>query len=201
MKNFILLLFTLFHFTASAQWTGTVGRYAQGNDVKQAQLMGYGTDELYNKPQLRFAKWDGSRKAVFLYDFFMVSMSTPAYLDEGEDPYANLEVIFIFKNDAKNKKWKVTEFQAVGKDDISTKESTVFKQLFVFELTNIDTHEKLGRLAVFDKLKASREVVVTVTDDYSDVTNVCRFQVRKFRNLIKKVESDRYKSKKGALLN
>ena len=208
MKKLLTLLLIIgFCINSNAQYKGTFGSYYQKEDYKWAKLTGYGTDNEagFEAPILHFIKEDNASAYIYLNDCFMFSYHTEkAYAltikPKDENKYQNLEVYFIFKNDKKNKKWKLSNFDLGGKTEKYSNELLEnYSALFIFEIENVDTKERLSTLEIIDKLKESKEVIISIQDD--NWKNICRFQVRKHKNKIKKVLSDKYKSIQEELLN
>ena len=170
----------------------TVGEYIQGKNYKAVHLTGYGTNVSggYDTPSLRLNKFDKGNVNLYLKDIF------PFEKDE------NLEVIFIFQDEEKNKEWKVTRSSFGCQNE---KYPSFFECFFVNEITNISTGEILdSNIKIAEKLISSNELVIKVGDDYSkeeDDSNVCRFKLKKFKKRFKKVLSSKYFSKDEELMN
>ena len=221
-KLFTLLLIIGFCFNTNSQYKGTRGYYYQNKDHKMTVLSGYSTSApepfttgySTNRPVLKFVKWDDmtdpyiyiTNAYIFDYNFNLSKED----IEDGDTITENLKVFFIFKSDKKNKKWEVTDWEMLCKNEKeSEKKDTEFPNdsytysydCFKFkELTNIDTGEKLDALGIIKKIAKTKEVLITIKDDFSDI-NICRFQGKKMKRWIGRVLSDKYKSKDGELLN
>ena len=207
MKKIILPALILFclSFNYSFAQKSTSATYTQGKNYKQCQLYGYGTDKAvgYDSPRMIFFQFDGGSSNLYLYEIFSFSYygTKPMQYKYGSDSLDdNLEVFFIFVDDKKNKKWKLTRYAFGGKD--KHYEDT-YSQLFIYEIKNTSTGKILNKMQIIDKLIESKEVVITLTDDLTDTgeDNVCRFQTKKHKNKIEKVFSDKHFSKDQELLN
>ena len=207
MKKIILPALILFclSFNYSFAQKSTSGYYTQGKDYKSCVLYGYGTDKAggYDRPLLAFNKFDKGSSNLYLKEIFAFSYygTTQNANENGSDSLdENLEVFFIFSNDKKNKKWKLTKYTFGGEDKDAP---DFYNNLFIYEIENISTGNTLNRSQIIDKLIESKEVVITVTDDLTETgeDNICRFQVKKHKNKIEKVFSDKHFSKDQELLN
>ena len=220
-KLFTLLLIIGFCFNTNSQYKGTRGRYYQKKDYKMVELAGYSTSAgvfttgyVSNRPVIVFVKND-SDVAPYIYitnahTFDYTFNLSKEDIEDGDTITENLKVFFIFKSDKKNKKWEVTDWEMLCKNEKeSEKKDTEFPNdsytysydCFKFkELTNIDTGEKLDALGIIKKIAKTKEVLITIKDDFSDI-NICRFQGKKMKRWIGRVLSDKYKSKDGELLN
>ena len=128
-------------------------------------------------------------------------------IEDGDTASDNLKVFFIFKSDKKNKRWEVTDWDMFAKvEKYSDKKKTNERYSYAYdsfkfkELTNIDTGEKLDEVGIIKKIAKTKEFLITLEDEYTDI-NICRFQGKKWKRYIGKVLSDKYKSKDGELLN
>ena len=186
-----LFLLTLNHsFSQSKNYTK--GVYTQGKDYKAVKLTGYGTDYDggYDAPVLIVNKFDKGNINIYLTEIF------PFMKDE------NLEVTFIFPNDKKNNKWKLTKY-GFGCD--VEKYPGIFDCLFIGTISNISTGEILdSNIKIAEKFMDSKELVIKVSDDQSKEAredNVCRFKIKTHRKKFKKVLSSKYFSKDEELMN
>ena len=212
MHKILFSLFFIFGFCLStnSQYTGTIGRYYQKKDYKMTVLTGYATG-VFSEPKIFVVKKDSDVDPyIFIkdaYTFEYTSNLSKEDIEYGDTPTENLEVFLIFKSDKKNKKWKVTKFDMGGKmekysEKKQTNESytTAYNNYYFEELTNVDTDEKLGGLEIIKKIAKTKELVITIKDDLSDI-NICRFQGKRHKKKIGKVLSDKYQSKNGELMN
>ena len=207
MKKIILPALILFclSFNYSFTQTSTSGNYIQGKDYKACILYGYGTDKAggYDRPHMVFNKFDSGNSNLYIKEIFAFSYygTTQNANENGSDSLdENLEVFFIFVDDKKNKKWKLTNYSFGGKDkDLPD----FYNILFIQEIENVSTGNTLNRSQIIDKLVKSKEVVITVTDDLTErgEDNFCRFQLKKHKNKIEKVFSDKHFSKDQELIN
>ena len=207
MKKIILPALILFclSFNYSFAQKSTSAKYTQGKNYKSCVLYGYGTDKAvgYDSPRMAFNNFDSGSTNLYLYEIFPFSYygTIENANKEGADSIDdNLEVFFIFVDEKKNKKWKLTRYAFGGKD--KHYEDT-YSQLFIYEIKNISTGKILNKMQIIDKLVESKEVVITLTDDLTDrgEDNICRFQLKKHKNKIEKVFSDKHFSKDQELLN
>lgn len=217
-KLFTLLLIIGFCININSQYKGTRGSYYQKKDYKMVQLVGYSTAAgvfttgyVSNRPVMVFIKND-SDVDPYIYitnahTFDFTYNLSKEDIEDGDTPSENLKVFFIFKSDKKNKKWEVTDWSMLGKiEKYSDKKETnepytyAYRSLQFKELTNIDTGEKLDALGIIKKIAKTKEVLITIKDELSDI-NICRFQGKKMKRWIGRVLSDKYKSIQEELLN
>ena len=186
-----LFVLTLNHSFSQSKYY-TKGVYTQGKDYKTVDLTGYGTDYDggYDAPVLAMNKFDKGKINLYLTEIF------PFMKDE------NLEVTFIFPNDKKNNKWKLTKY-GFGCD--LKKYPGIFDCLFINTISNISTGEILdSNIKIAEKFMNSKELVIKVSDDDSkemSEDNVCRFKIKTHRKKFKKVLSSKYFSKDEELMN
>ena len=218
-KLFTLLLIIGFCINTNSQYKGTRGYYYQNKDHKMTVLSGYSTSApepfttgySTNRPVLKFVKWDDMTDPYIYitnaHTFDFTYNLSKEDIEDGGTPSENLKVFFIFKSDKKNKKWEVTDWSMIGKiEKYSDKKETnepytyAYRSLQFKELTNIDTGEKLDALGIIKKIAKTKEVLITIKDDFSDI-NICRFQGKKMKRWIGRVLSDKYKSIQEELLN
>ena len=217
-KLFTLLLIIGFCINTNSQYKGTRGSYYQKKDYKMVQLEGYSTAAgvfttgyVSNRPVMVFTKYD-SDVDPYIYitnahTFDFTYNLSKEDIEDGDTATDNLKVFFIFKSDKKNKKWEVTDWSMLGKiEKYSDKKETnepytyAYRSLQFNELTNIDTGEKLDALGIIKKIAKTKEVLITIKDELSDI-NICRFQGKKMKRWIGRVLSDKYKSIQEELLN
>ena len=218
MKKLLLLLIIGFCINTNSQYKGTRGNYYQKKDYKMVKLAGYSTAAgvfttgyVSNRPVIVVVNNDSdidpyiyiTNAHTFDYTFNLSKED----IEDGDTASENLKVFFIFKSDKKNKKWEVTDWSMIGKiEKYSDKKETnepytyAYRSLQFKELTNIDTGEKLDALGIIKKIAKTKEVLITIKDELSDI-NICRFQGKKMKRWIGRVLSDKYKSKDGELLN
>lgn len=219
MKKLFTLLFVIgFCITTNSQYKGTFGRYYQQKDFKYVELNGYGSvDGAFvkgyksNRPSLIIVKLD-SEITPFIsitnaYTFEYTYNLSKEDVEEGESPSNNLEVFFIFKSDKKNKKWIVSDWDMGAKLEKYSDEKSneieytyAYEKFFFKEITNIDTGEKLDKVGIIKKIANTKEFIITIKDEISDI-NICRFQGKKHKKKINKILSNKYKSIDGELLN
>ena len=219
MKKLFTLLFVIgFCISTNSQYKGTFGRYYQKKDYKYVELSGFrSTDGAFaegyqsNRPSLIIVKWDSevtpSISITNAYTFEYTFNLSKEDIEEGESPSNNLEVFFIFKSDKKNKKWIVSDWGMGTKNEKYSDEKSdeidytyAYENFFFKEITNIDTGEKLDKVGVIKKIANTKEFIITIKDDFSDI-NICRFQGKKHKKKINKILSNKYKSIDGELLN
>ena len=219
MKKLLLLLFIIgFCVNTNSQYKGTLGTYYQKKDMKYVILDGYGTTagafvEGYksNRPNLKIGKLDSDVTPIIFiinaYTFEYTHNLSKEDIEDGESPTAYLEVFFIFKSDKKNKKWRVSDWEMGSKvEKYSDKKSDeipytyAYDTFFFKELTNIDTGEKLDQVGIIKKIAKTKEFLITIKDEFSDM-NICRFQGKRHKKKINKILSDKYRSIDGELLN
>ena len=219
-KLFTLLLIIGFCFNTNSQYKGTRANYYQGKVTKYTVLTGYATasgvftaNMAAHRPKLYIAKDDDANPYIYItnaHTFDYTFNLSKEDIEDGDTASENLKVFFIFKSDKKNKKWEVTDWEMLCKNEKeSEKKDTEFPNdsytytydCFKFkELTNIDTGEKLDALGIIKKIAKTKEVLITIKDDFSDI-NICRFQGKKMKRWIGRVLSDKYKSIQEELLN
>ena len=207
MKKIIipaLLLFCL-SFNYSFAQKSTSASYIQGKNYKACTLMGYGTDKAggYDLPKMVLNNFDSGSSNLVLLDIFAFSYygTIQNANENGSDSLdENLEVFFVFVDDKKNKKWELTGY-SFGLEDKDAPD--FYNALFITQIKNISTGKTLNRSQIIDKLIESKEVVITLTDDLTEKgeDNVCRFQLKKHKNKIEKVFSDKHFSKDQELFN